>query len=213
MNLNTAKLYVKEIRKSLRLCAHCVVIAVAATLPMHPALAQWSDKVANCGMRIESAEFPHLCLSYTDTVDRSMALLRPCSGTISQSWNIRLADDGGIFLESAQAAERVLEVAGGSTDWGGRVQFWGLNISTWRRHQQWNIVPAVRRPMSSSSFAVNILSENSKLCLDVRWGHMAEGTQVWQWPCNGGYAQAWRIVGSSNPSCTGINRDYLLPMP
>jgi hypothetical protein len=211
MNLYVAKLYVKKIRRSLRPFVCCIGAATAATLPVNPALAQWGDKVANCRVQIVSAAHTDFCLSYESTADGSIALLRRCSTSLSYSWNIRLADDGGIFLESSQAPQRVLEVSGGSMDWGGRVQFWGLNIPAWRRHQQWNIVPAMRRPLSYSDFAVNILSENSRLCLDVRGWWMAERTQVWQWPCHGGTNQEWRIVGSSDPWCTGMNRDLLLP--
>jgi hypothetical protein len=178
-----------------------------AALCTDTALGQWDDKVSNCSVQIVSLRNPALCLSYTDTVDRSTALLRPCA-TVGQRWNIRLADDGGIFLESAQAAERVLEVAAGSSDAGARVQFWGLNIPTWRRHQQWNIVPAVRRGTTFYDFAVNILNENSKKCLDVQWNNQVAGTPVWQWPCNGGDAQTWRIVG---PSCTGMNPNLMIP--
>ena len=195
-------------QKSARSLASCILIAATAILAVQPARADWGDGVANCGVQIVSTLVPSLCLSYADTVDRSSALLRPCSGTINQSWNVRLADDGGIFLESAQAAERVLEVADGSTTSGGRVQFWGLNVPWLRRTQQWNIVPARLRATTFQDFAVNILNENSRFCLDIQWGNAVEGTPVWQWPCNGGDAQTWRLI-VTNPDCSGVS--HVLP--
>jgi len=30
------------------------------------------------------------------------------------------------------------------------------------------------------------------LCLDVQWGSPNDGTPIWLWPCNYGYAQIWR---------------------
>jgi Ricin-type beta-trefoil lectin domain-like len=182
--------------RDLPLAATAVMLAALAQLAIaRPATAQWGDVRANCGTLIVAAANPGLALKVATARDGEEARLAPRDpGDPGQLWAVRLADDGGIFLESFSGFELVLEVSGGSGDDFAKIQMWGLNSPAHRRNQQWNLVP---NNLTASGGAGNfvVISESSRKCLDVEWGNVVQGTKVWQYPCHGGPAQQWTFAG------------------
>ena len=80
-----------------------------------------------------------------------------------------------------QGSGRCLDVAGGATADGSRVQLWDCNGSG-----------AQRWARTGSTF----VNPQSGKCLDVAGGSTANGTQVRLWTCNGAGAQNWQVNAS-----------------
>ncbi len=86
------------------------------------------------------------------------------------------------------SSNKVVDVAGGSTDPGGRVIQWSPNGGP---NQQWRFLA-----LGADTFAVQ--SVNSGQVLDVAGASLADGAQVIQWPWNGGANQWWRFESVGN---------------
>jgi Ricin-type beta-trefoil lectin domain-like len=157
------------------------------------------NNYVTCNMQIASGINPNLCVSYSSTNDGSDVLLLPCSRNANQNWSVRLFPSSGIWFETV-TRDKVLEVSNWNRDPRGRVQIWGLNTPTLRSSQMWNIVPTVLRTAAPGSFFVNILNENSELCLDITEDSVAVGTRLWQWACNGSEAQIF-ILNTLSTAC------------
>lgn len=70
---------------------------------------------------------------------------------------------------------KCLDVNGGATDDGAKVQLWDCNGSD---AQVW-------------TYEGGVIRGPGGLCLDVAWANDADGTPVQLWGCNGGVAQRW----------------------
>lgn len=198
------KNFIKRRHCGVHALARCISVAALCSFTIAAEAAD--DRYASCGVSIVTdARSPDdnqpRCLGYADTSNGQQARLLGCADTSHILWNIKMAGDGGLFLEPITNHDAVLEVSNWSTHRGqfsndgnivsGRVQFWGRNIPSQRSSQEWNIVPRVGQAHSS---AINIVNENSQLCLDIVWGAIRTNNVVWQWPCNGPAAQAWILT-------------------
>ncbi len=81
------------------------------------------------------------------------------------------------------SSAKVVDVAGVSTDPGGRVIQWSPNGGP---NQQWRFLA-----LNADTFVIQ--SVNSGQVLDVAGASTADGAQVIQWPWNGGANQWWRF--------------------
>ncbi len=81
------------------------------------------------------------------------------------------------------SSSKVVDVAGVSSDPGGRVIQWSPNGGA---NQQWRFLA-----LSADTFVIQ--SVNSGQVLDVAGASNADGAQVIQWPWNGGANQWWRF--------------------
>lgn len=58
---------------------------------------------------------------------------------------------------------------------------------------------------AATSTAYTLVNRNSGKCLDVAGGNTADGTNVFQWTCNGGANQKWRVEDQGNDTSRLVN--------
>jgi beta-N-acetylglucosaminidase len=108
-------------------------------------------------------------------------------------------------FSSALAADKVIDIVGGDTANGARIQLW-----------QNNTTPAQRfRITVNSDKTFTITNVNSGKVLDVRNGGAFDGATVWQYAPNGTTAQKWVLTPATDGSGTykissRLNEKYCL---
>jgi len=113
----------------------------------------------------------------------------PSSGTFTVVLLVVLAlAVAGYFLGYAPrlinvASGQALEVYGGSTSNGAKVDQWPYSSGA---NQQWSVVQV-------SAGVYNLKNVNSGEMLDVIGGNTANGTLMDQWPSSGGTNQQWKF--------------------
>jgi beta-glucosidase len=108
------------------------------------------------------------------------------SGQQNQQWRFVATDGGNYRVASRNAADQVLDVAGGpgATADGVPIQTWAWTGGT---NQQW-------QPLALASGAYALKARHSGKCLEVPGGTSANGTRLRQATCNGTAAQTFRVV-------------------
>src|SRR5438093_926154 len=102
-----------------------------------------------------------------------------CSGGSNQKWPSTAGGELTVY------GSKCLDVPGGATTAGTRVQIWTCSGGA---NQQWRV--------NSDGTVVGV---QSGLCLDVTGAGTANGTAVEIWTCNGGSNQKWTGLSPTPP--------------
>lgn len=118
------------------------------------------------------------------------------NGTGAQKWKLEKEyesaeiEEGTYIFHSGVNAERVLDIANGSTENRGNAQIFTLNNTS---AQKFTI------ELVSDGY-YKIVSEKSGKVLDVADGSINAGANVWQFDWNGTNAQLWRFIDAGDGS-------------
>src|SRR3954470_19053385 len=107
-------------------------------------------------------------------------------GQHNQQWRFVPTDGGNYRVISRNAESMVLDVTGGPGANGDRVP---IQLWSWAggSNQQW-------RPVALADGVYELVARHSGKCLDLPGASAADGVQLEQLGCNGGSAQAFRLV-------------------
>ncbi len=110
----------------------------------------------------------------------------PYNGSWTQWWTS--LDDGNGYVRLINSnSDLCMGVSGGSLSQGAAVVQWTCNG---HRDQDWRFSWTGR--YTSSGWPIyNIINYNSGMCLDVPGSSTTQGTDLWQYGCNGTWAQQW----------------------
>ncbi|OFK23328.1 RICIN domain-containing protein [Olsenella sp. HMSC062G07] len=108
---------------------------------------------------------------------------RQATGTAAKA-PAQVVRDGLYEITAGTSSSLRLDVSGGSTADGARVQVWSANDSS---AQRWKIT-------AGSDGYYTIMNVGTGKYLDVRWAAATSGAHVQQYSGNASYAQQWRIV-------------------
>ncbi|GIJ19769.1 RICIN domain-containing protein [Micromonospora lutea] len=122
------------------------------------------------------------CLGLDGDGEKAVAKLTECSGGPEQQWVVNAFGPESVTLTNA-AHNQCLDVEGGSSDDGARLQQFGCHGEG---NQQWRLQPA--------GDGVVVVAVHSGKCAQARDGGTAAGTDIVQAPCDGNPAQLW-IIG------------------
>ncbi len=157
--------------------------------------------------------------SYCTTADYKLGLLEltgsdplsPSSWTKTQSPVFQRSDTGGVygpghngFFSSPDGTENWIVYHANSSSSGGC----GNGRTTRAQKFTWNAdgtpnfgtpvalgtsLPGPSGETAATPAAYTLVNRNSGKCLDVEGGATADGTNIFQWTCNGGTNQKWKI--------------------
>ncbi|MFG2041024.1 ricin-type beta-trefoil lectin domain protein [Dactylosporangium sp. NPDC048998] len=100
---------------------------------------------------------------------------------------------GGASVIRGGSSKRCLDVPGGSTTWGTKLQIWDCNGGG---NQSWLLTPS------------KTLVVYGKLCLDIPGGGTAAGARVETWDCSGTGNQQWNV--NSDGTITNVQTGLCL---
>ncbi|MFG2942925.1 family 43 glycosylhydrolase [Streptomyces sp. NPDC048282] len=169
--------------------------------------------------------------SYCQTADYKLGLLEltgtdplnPASWTKSASPVFQRSDANGVygpghngFFSSPDGTENWIVYHANSSASGGC----GNARTTRAQKFTWNAggTPNLGTPVATGTTlagpsgetattptAYTLVNRNSGKCLDVAGGNTADGTNVFQWTCNGGGNQKWRVEDQGNDTSRLVN--------
>ena len=135
-----------------------------------------------------------LDLSGSTVADGSNAQCWQLDGSGSQSFVLdgskheRTVADGVYVVSSGLGGRKVLDMTGGSTANGARLQIWDSNMTE---------AQAFRFTYDDETGLYSIVSVKSGKALDATDGKCSNGTAVQQWGSNGTMAQRWAVLRDS----------------
>ena len=135
-----------------------------------------------------------LDLSGSTVADGSNAQCWQLDGSGSQSFVLdgskheRTVADGVYVVSSGLGGRKVLDMTGGSTANGARLQIWDPNMTE---------AQAFRFTYDDETGLYSIVSVKSGKALDATDGKCSNGTAVQQWGSNGTMAQRWAVLRDS----------------
>lgn len=119
------------------------------------------------------------------------------NSTKAQQWKLvkvdKTLDDGVYVIGSGLSQSKVLDVSGGSSSNGAKVQLWDSNQSL---AQKWAV------SYSSSTGLYTVRCALSGKSLDIPGGNGSFGVGIQQYDVNGSSAQLWRIIKNSDGTYT-----------
>ena len=107
----------------------------------------------------------------------------------------RTLPDGAFMISSTLASDKVLDIAGASTEDGGNLQIYAANAS--------NAQKFVMSYLGGGYY--NVICACSGKVLDVAGGSSASGANVRQYTANSSAGQKWRFISKGNGRCTVVS--------
>lgn len=121
-----------------------------------------------------------------DSVDATFTALD--NQAVTAKAGAGLIDGGTYYIETAQQANKVLDIASGSTSNGARLQIYDSNMTAAQKF----------RVQYDEKGYVTFINEKSGKALDVASGNLEPGTKVQQYTSNGTLAQKWIVQKNSD---------------
>jgi hypothetical protein len=131
-----------------------------------------------------------LDVSGSGTADGSNVQEWSCNGSNAQRWRAVALGNSRYQLMPQTAADKCLDVSGSGTADGSNVQEWTCNgtvAQSFTLALDNDAIPSV----PNATYRIGTVVADK--CVDVSNGDPFDGTNVWQWICNGTDAQRWRF--------------------
>ncbi len=135
----------------------------------------WFNTHSNMAMEVY-----HSATNWGATVDQW-----PYNGSYTQWW-MRLDLGGGYYRLINSNSGLCLGVSGGSYNQGAAIVQWACND-----HPDQNWYWGFTGLYHNGWPVYNIINSHSGMCVDVPYSSTTAGTALWQYKCNGGWAQQW----------------------
>jgi hypothetical protein len=131
-----------------------------------------------------------LDVSGSGTADGTNVQEWSCNGSVAQRWRAVALGNARYQLMPQTAANKCLDVSGSGTADGTNVQQWTCNgtvAQSFTLALDNDTIPVV----PNATYRIGTVVADK--CVDVANGEPFDGTNVWQWGCNGTDAQRWRF--------------------
>lgn len=122
------------------------------------------------------------------------------NGTKAQKWIAQKADDGSVSIVSAANPDFSLDLSAGQTANQTNVQLYASNGTAAQKY----VLEEAARSVPDGTYVI-LSAKNRNTALDVQWGSMSNGANVWLYDVNNTVAQQWKVTNNADGTLMLVN--------